>query len=565
MATISISGNRIVLDGSDYDRRVTLKIPGAGPRKNSPLITLPLNQLSWHELLDLFPFHEHDYTQELLDWRTEDERIIEIGRTVNNGTHEPWDDPSLWEHQAQAKARLAEGSAAIFDDRGMGKTRVIIEAIRASQIEGELFAVVVCAKRLRNVWKADMRLWWDADRVCVPSASTWSEAADQIGEAAITILTYDSLFNDDIQAAIKQLDPEWLIVDESHNLKKRQKKVKRSSGNRTDTKSGIARSLPGRRRVAITGSPMPNVWHEVWSQLNIVAPEVFTSFWQFVEILGTVRMSHWGGKEIDKRIRRHDIWEEIFDRWIVKRDRAQIGKTWEFIPVELSSKERKAYRQMQKDMRSEIDGQTLDASTVLVQLTRLQQLAGAFGQWETFEDHTGAVKSTFTHARPSAKIDVLLERLEGLQRAVVFTRFRDRAEFVANEIASKMNGVKPLLITGGVSEAQTTQRLERFLNVEKHNLPHVAVCVFGTVSEGINELVSADTMFILDWTTAKDVTQAADRLDRPGQKSPVKIVTLYSEGTVDEAAIDRESNKVVPLRKILRSPKGWEFLLNPIE
>ena len=306
---------------------------------------------------------------------------------------------------------------------------------------------------------------------------------------------------------------------------------------------------------------MPNVWHEVWALLNIVAPDVFTSYWQFVEVLGEVRISHWGGKEISKEIKRLDIWQEIFDRWIVKRDRPEHGKVWDFVPVKLGEKEAEAYRQMQTEMRSEFDGQVLDASTVLTQMVRLQQLAGGLGKWSTFEDKEGITRSKYQHADPSAKTDVLIEMLAGLHRAVVFTRFRNRAEFVAKKISEDGFAI-PLVISGATSEVETHNALARFASDDATDL--VAVCVFGTISEGVNELVSAHDVFFLDWTTAKDVTQAADRLDRPGQDRLVRCVTLYSEGTIDEAAIDREAGKVRPLREILRSPDGWQFLVDPL-
>lgn len=559
MATIGIDGLRITIDGSQIERQAALRLHSAGPRKNTNAVTLPLNLMSWTEVSEAFPTEVHDYSMELLEWRAYEVEMMHFGASVNDRSLEVWDAPDMWEWQAQAKARLDRGSCAIFDDRGMGKTRSVIEAIRDSQRLGERTAVVVCGKRLRHVWEAAVRLWWDATRVCVPTGTTWSDAADQIGEATVTVLTYDSLFNDEVRSAIIDLDPEWLVIDEAHNLKKTNKKDRKS---KRLTKSGAARSLPGRRRVAISGSPMPNVWHEVWSLLNIVAPEVFTSYWQFVEVVGEVRMSHWGGKEIQKEIRRHDIWDEIYDRWIVKRDRPEHGKVWDFVPVELSEKEADAYAQMQVEMFAEMDGMMLDSSTALSQMTRLQQLAGGLGEWETWIDEEGKQRSRYQHANPSAKTEALIEMLEGLDRAVVFTRFRNRAEFVAGEI-ERNSDLTPLVISGGVSESESKAALELFASDDP--TPYVAVCVFGTISEGVNELVSAHDIFFLDWTTAKDVTQAADRLDRPGQDRLVRCVTLYSEGTIDEAAIDRESGKVKPLRGILRSPDAWRFLLSPLK
>lgn len=563
MATITLHSDRIRISGNDRDRSRALKLPGSNWAKAGH-VTMPLNVLSWYLLSSSFPESSHDYSEEILAWRHIESEITEFGRLVNDQELEVWDQPDMWEWQAQAKARLAVGSVAFFDDRGMGKTRVVVEAIRESQSEGECSAVILTGRKIRRVWSADAAMWWGPEHVCVPQAGRWSDAADQIGSATITVLTYESILNPDIQKAIKKLDPEWLIMDEAHNLKKRARKNKKKDedGNpieSTSTKSGVARSLPGRRRVVLTGTPMPNRWHEVWTLLNFVAPKTFTSFWQFVEVLGQVRESFWGGKEISEDVFRTDIWNEIFDRWTIRRERPDDGKVWDFVPVELSKREADAYAKMAKDMRVEKDnGEVLDAATGLAQLTRLQQLAGGLGEWETKEAEDGRLVSTYRHANPSSKVDRLLEMTEGLDRAVVFTRFRNRAEFVAGRI-EKETDLTPLLITGGISERASNRALKSFSDPSQG--PFVAVCVFGTISEGINELVSARDIFFLDWTTVKDVTQAADRLDRPGQKSHmVRCVTLFAEGTVDEAAIDREAGKVKPLRSILRSPEAWSFL-----
>jgi SNF2 family DNA or RNA helicase len=407
--------------------------------------------------------------------------------------------------------------------------------------------------------------------VVSPRARVWSEAVDQIGSAPVTILTYESLQNEDVHDAVCGLDVEWLVLEEAHNLKKRHTHNKKENEDgkeiRTDTKSGLARSLPGRRRIAVTGTPMPQRWHEVWTLLNFVAPNVFTSFWQFVEGIGDVSVNFWGGKEISHEILRPEIWDAIFDRWIILRDRSHARQTvWDFVPIELSDVEKKAYRQMQKEMRAlKENGEMLDAPNQLAQATRLEQLAGGLGIWNTSYHGDGRLRSTYLPASPSSKTEVLLDMLSGLQRAVVFTRFRKRAEYVAERVSLDLPETEAILITGGVSEAETTKRLSEFKDTTKFPDPQVAICVFGTISEGVNELVSAQDIFFLDWSTTKDVAQAADRLDRPGQKGLVRAVTLYAVGTIDEITIDRESFKMVPIREALKTPDAWSFLLDPID
>lgn len=560
MAAIDIDGDRILITpDNDNEHARALQLNGSSPRKNGS-VTLPLNTIGWYQVREEFPQDRHAYSEWIQWWRAREEDIASVGRATNNKSLETWDMPDLWLTQGQAVERiLYGGSAIVADDRGMGKTRTIVEVLRRSP---GTTAVIVTGKRLRSQWIADTARWWRPGLVVAPQGSTWSEAALEVGSKRITILTYDSILNDDIRQAVGDLNPDYLIVDEAHNVKKRARKNKKKDddGNvisKTNTKSGALRSLPGRHRIALTGTPMPNVWHEIWALLNFVAPDAFGSFWHFVENLGSVEQSYWGGKDISKVIVRKDIWEELFDRWIISRNRPQTGKVWDFVPVELSKKEAKAYRQMAEEWRVEMDGQTLDASNHLARLIRLQQLAGGLGEWETTTDEDGKVVSSYKHADPSSKTDLLLEKLEGLDRAVVWTRYRDRAEYVTRRIANETD-LEPLLISGGTTETATTLALARFSDPKQG--PLVAVCVYGTISEGVNELVSASDVFFLDWTTAKDVTQAADRCDRPGQKRQVRCVTLYARGTVDELALDREAQKVRPLRSILRDPDAWKFL-----
>ena len=503
-------------------------------------------------------------SQELTKWVMDFQRIERLGEVIHDGTIEAKDySPDLWEDQALAIERILRyGSLGLFDDRGKGKTRVVLEAIRRSQADGARKAIVVTSRRLRSVWRRDCERWWAADQIVLPEGRIWSEAADQIGDATITVVTYQALLNADVVKAIKELDPYFAIVEEAHNVKKRartNKKVDaRGRVTRTPTLSGAVRKLPGTVRIAVTGTPMPNYWWEVWPLLNFVAPHEFSSFWQMIEVVGKVTENYWGGKDIDSRVLRPELWYRMMNRWTVRRERTGRNTIWDFVPVELSSKERVAYRSMQKDMIVEQDGMVLDAKNVLDQATKLQQLAGGLGTWKTWVDGDGIMRSRYSISAPSSKTEVLLDMLRGLHRAVVFTRFRNRAEFVASEIEKELE-VEAIVISGGQTENMTDQLLDRFMHDE---VPLVAVCVFGTISEGVNELVAAQDVFFLDWITVSQVEQAVDRLDRPGQKGQVRAVTLYSTGTVDELAIDRERNKVIPLRIAIRSKDGWRYLVD---
>lgn len=557
---VSISGNRFVVQGSELEKSETLKLPGAGPLRDGN-VSMALNFMSYRLLSENFKV---DWSEDAQHWLGRFEDIKERGRAINNGEAEPeWDLPDLWETQKLAIQRIMDyGSAAIFDDRGMGKTRTVLEVIRRSQTIERRPALIVTSRRLRSVWRRDCADWWDASEMVLPEGKTWSEAAAEIGSATITVVTYQSLMNKDVMVAIKKLDPYFTVIEEAHNVKKRNKTnvKKKADGSvlkRTPTLSGLVRSLPGTCRLVLTGTPTPNYWHEAWPLLNFVSPKEFSSFWTMIETVGKVTENFWGGKDIDSKIHRMDIWKDVWDRWVIRRERQGRTTIWDFVPVELSRKEKLAYQEMHQTMRVEREDQTLDAKNQLDQATKLQQLAGGYGTWDTFVDSDGIMKSKYKISEPSSKTETLIEMLEGLDRAVVFTRFRDRANFVAERINAE-SSLEAIVISGGQTEKQTDDLLDRFAR----ETSIVAVCVFGTVSEGRNELVAAQDIFFLDWITATGVDQAVDRLDRPGQKGQVRAVTLYAEGTIDELTIDRERRKVIPLRRAIGSKLAWSYLVD---
>ena len=57
VATLTIVKNRILIHGSDNERSRALKLHGANPRKGGG-ITLPLNALSWSEIVGRLDFED---------------------------------------------------------------------------------------------------------------------------------------------------------------------------------------------------------------------------------------------------------------------------------------------------------------------------------------------------------------------------------------------------------------------------------------------------------------------------------------------------------------------------
>jgi len=65
---------------------------------------------------------------------------------------------------------------------------------------------------------------------------------------------------------------EYLVVDEAHKIKNEESQI-----------SQKLRMLDSRNRLIVTGTPLQNNLHELWSLLNFLLPEVFTSAEDFDE------------------------------------------------------------------------------------------------------------------------------------------------------------------------------------------------------------------------------------------------------------------------------------------
>ena len=65
---------------------------------------------------------------------------------------------------------------------------------------------------------------------------------------------------------------EYLIVDEAHKIKNEESQI-----------SKRLRQLDSRNRLLLTGTPLQNNLHELWSLLNFLLPEIFSSSADFDE------------------------------------------------------------------------------------------------------------------------------------------------------------------------------------------------------------------------------------------------------------------------------------------
>uniref|UniRef100_F7F5D7 DNA excision repair protein ERCC-6-like n=1 Tax=Monodelphis domestica TaxID=13616 RepID=F7F5D7_MONDO len=174
----------------------------------------------------------------------------------------------LFEYQKEGVAFLyslykdKRKGGILADDMGLGKTVQII-AFLSAMFDAELVrhVLLIMPSSLISTWVKEFAKWTPGMRVATFHGSSKSERTKNLTriqrKSGVAITTYQMLINNWQQ--LSQMDGkefvwDYLILDEAH-------KIKSSS-----TKSSkIARCIPVKNRILLTGTPIQNNLYELWS------------------------------------------------------------------------------------------------------------------------------------------------------------------------------------------------------------------------------------------------------------------------------------------------------------
>lgn len=360
-----------------------------------------------------------------------------------------------------------------------------------------------------------------------------------------------------------------IVMDESHEA------LVRLSGQPTQVRAG-ARMLPLRPdglRLAITGTPMRGKPHQLWGTLNWLRPKEFTGFWSWAEKFFEVKQaSPFGGRiigavrpemsaELDRllattmmRRTKREVSPELPPKQYMgapldPRDEGSPVAVW----LPMAPEQARAYREISKAGSAQIKGGTLAPVGILAEMTRLRQLADAYGEFDS--------QGKFRPAAPSNKLDWLIQFCrelgiidgEGDRKIVVVSRFTSVLRVFAEALMDL--GVEVCGITGKVKGKTRTAVVDAF---EAPGGPRVLF--LNTKAGGVAiTLDAADDMIFLDETDRPDdQTQAEARIfnRRPEEKVAqrrywyLKSLDSIDEGTaVVNARMDMDQSALLDGRR----------------
>jgi SNF2 family DNA or RNA helicase len=191
--------------------------------------------------------------------------------------------PGLYLHPHQREGiafavnRLRTHRGVMFGDvMGVGKT---IEAIGTANVLGPRRILVACPASMLLTWWREIRTWQTLGlRVFLIQAGRDTDINHRLMRSGVDgwlIINYDILRNYPEAKSGRPWD--LLILDESH-------KLKNPEASRTQHVFGsdTIAPIPAEKALLLTGTPMVNYVHDLYTQLNYLDPNTWPSFEQFI-------------------------------------------------------------------------------------------------------------------------------------------------------------------------------------------------------------------------------------------------------------------------------------------
>ena len=447
----------------------------------------------------------------------------------------------------------------LADDMGLGKTvqalALLAHAIeehraasertteRGESVEPFAPFLVVAPTSVITNWAAEAERFLPEAKVVTITETTAGKTplAERIAGAHLVLTSYTLLRMDDeaytgyartLGQAVNEFTGEqsapegWgaLLLDEAQFVK--------NTGTRAWS---IARAMPARTKIAMTGTPIENNLMELWALLAIVADGLFPSARAFRDLYARPAESgedpaHAAATAARLRRRIRPL---------------MLRRTKELVAAELPAKNdtrvnlplapghRRIYDTHLQRERQKVLGLLEDMDknrfTIFQSLTLLRRLALDAALIDP-EAYAGV---------SSVKRDYLVQQLPDLlekgHRVLVFSQFTGYLKSISERLAEE--GIGHLYLDG--STRNRAEVIEAFTSGQEP----VFLISLKAGGFGLN-LTEADHVFIMDpWWNPAAEQQAVDRIHRIGQDKEVHVYRLVAEGTIEEKVMQLKESK----------------------
>jgi len=412
--------------------------------------------------------------------------------------------------------------AAVFHEQGLGKTKVAIDLI-VYWLSHRLLdtALIVVKKGLLDNWQRELASHSQLTPRILGN-NRMSNFYVFNSPARVVLAHYEAIKAEEerMRLFLKTRNV-GVILDESTKIKNPDAAI---------TKTFHALAPLFKRRVIMSGTPVSNRPHDIWSQIKFLDDGAslgneYTTFKRTVDLTNDLADTDSGQESVMNQL--HGIFQSI-SRFTVRETKATAeinlpDKIIHSVITEWEPRQQDLYRQVRESLRAIVmqDGHLIadESDVVLKRLLRLVQVASNPRLIDaSYQDEPG-------------KVEVLLQLVSTAVRTgdkcIVWSSFIDNVEWLRN-ILRQYN---PQFVHGMLSTAEQTTAIRTFVDNPE---ARILIATPGTAKEGLtltvaNHVIFFDRLFSLD-----DYLQAQDRIHRISQHKVCHVHNLVMRDSIDE-------------------------------
>jgi superfamily II DNA or RNA helicase len=403
------------------------------------------------------------------------------------------------------------GRAILADDMGLGKTIQGVGVAEFLAREAEIRKVlVVCPASVKSQWLAEARRFCDRECQLVLGGAAERER-QYANDCFLTICNYEQVLRDIL--AIETVKWDLIILDEGQRIKNWEAKTSR-----------IIKGLKSRFALVLSGTPLENRLDELYSVVEFIDERRLGPAFHFFN-------RH---REVDEKGRVLG-----YKNLSALRERLKptlLRRTRQSVMQQLPERSTEVVRISPTDEQLELHAAHMQIVSQIVRkkfitemdLLRLQK---ALLMCRMSANGTALVDKDFPgYSSKLEKLDELLGQLAGEQdrKIILFSEWTTMLGMIAGPL--QRHGLQFIQLDGQVPQRKRQELVHRF-----QTDPDCRVFMSTNAgSTGLN-LQAANTVVNVDlpWNPAV-LEQRIGRAHRMGQKRPVQVFILVTEGTIEE-------------------------------
>lgn len=383
-----------------------------------------------------------------------------------------------------------------------------------------LNALIVLPASLVYNWESEIKKFAPTLSVLKHSGQNRNRDSRILRRYDIILTTYQTASRD--QALLATIPFEYIILDESQQIKNRQSKVFKAIN-----------ELNAQHKISLSGTPIENALSDLWAQMQFLNPGLLGSYAFFKK---TFQIPI---EKTDDELKKEQL-RKLVGPYLLRRTKREVAKDLPPIHTqqllcEMAPEQRRRYEEEKSAARNLLLDSFLPndfkyRGLVVKTLMRLRQLA----------NHPVLVAADYTQG--SGKFEEIMEQWEvvrkGGHKALFFSSFVTHLELF--KTAFEAQGHPYAWLSGETAAKKRQQEVQRFQEDPSLQAFFISIKSGGT---GLN-LQAADYVFILDpWWNPKIEEQAIGRAHRIGRTEPVFVQQYISKDTIEEKIVLLQQRK----------------------